>query len=764
MRNYLKTLFVGCFIVLAISFIFMPLPENQTVGGGSGTITKLPGSGGTSTFLGLTDTPSSYASQALKVLQVNAGETGLQFVTLSGGGDALTSNPLSQFAATTSLQLKNTISDETGSGALVFATSPTLTTPTIAKIANLTSNGFVKTSGGDGTLSIDTNTYLTGNQSITLSGDISGSGATSITTTIGSDKVLESMLKAVDSPTDEECLTYEATGGDFEWQTCGSGGGGGITVGTTTITSGTSGRIAFNNAGVYGEDSAFNWDNTSKSLKIGTGTPTYTVGTNNPLTMTGNMNTYYAAQLQNLSAGTTASTDLVLNADNATDTTNYLDIGIASSGNTDPLYTFAGAGEAYIYTASSNLAIATATSAKAINFFTGGTLAANLRLKIDGTGLITHTGSATTQTQYTQTYDTITTGKGQLMTLNGLTSGTGLELTSTSTGAPTTATYSGSHKGIGINLTGTNSTSSAVTYGLYVLNAKLGTTSQNYAIHADTTNASGLITNIPFMWTAYDGGGAKVGSRSSTEAAMWFKSVTPSTTNYTIAFDTTTAYFNSSFKVRSGASNQAGMTTGGVWFDSGGGNVATGGQRLISRNAATATANYGSISLGNQGNWAGGGTTPFAGSANGTHIAINEASGFAGSFADFQSAGASKFSVSATGLITTTGGVKQRVISMADATSITPTGDTADINITTNTQTAGTFTVNAPSGTPVDGQILRIRIKSTNVQTYSWNAIYRGGTLALPTASTGSSKTDYMMFIYNSADSKWDIQQSNTNY
>ena len=34
---------------------------------------------------------------------------------------------------------------------------------------------------------------------------------------------------------------------------CGSGGGSGITVGTTTITSGTSGRIAYNNAGVYGE-------------------------------------------------------------------------------------------------------------------------------------------------------------------------------------------------------------------------------------------------------------------------------------------------------------------------------------------------------------------------------------------------------------------------------------------------------------------------------------------------------------------------------
>lgn len=44
-------------------------------------------------------------------------------------GDALTTNPLSQFAATTSAQLAGVLSDETGSGAAVFATSPTLVTP-----------------------------------------------------------------------------------------------------------------------------------------------------------------------------------------------------------------------------------------------------------------------------------------------------------------------------------------------------------------------------------------------------------------------------------------------------------------------------------------------------------------------------------------------------------------------------------------------------------------------------------------------------------
>jgi hypothetical protein len=46
-------------------------------------------------------------------------------------GLGLTASGLNQFAATTSAQLAGVISDETGSGALVFATSPTLTTPSI---------------------------------------------------------------------------------------------------------------------------------------------------------------------------------------------------------------------------------------------------------------------------------------------------------------------------------------------------------------------------------------------------------------------------------------------------------------------------------------------------------------------------------------------------------------------------------------------------------------------------------------------------------
>jgi hypothetical protein len=49
----------------------------------------------------------------------------------TGGTVAYTGGHLGQFAATTSAQLAGVVSDETGSGALVFANSPTLVTPTL---------------------------------------------------------------------------------------------------------------------------------------------------------------------------------------------------------------------------------------------------------------------------------------------------------------------------------------------------------------------------------------------------------------------------------------------------------------------------------------------------------------------------------------------------------------------------------------------------------------------------------------------------------
>lgn len=106
--------------------------------------------------------------------------------------------------------------------------------------------------------------------------------------------------------------------------------------------------------------------------------------------------------------------------------------------------------------------------------------------------------------------------------------------------------------------------------------------------------------------------------------------------------------------------------------------------------------------------------------------------------------------------------IQQRVVSLSDATSVTFNVDTTDLATQTNTQTAGTLTINAPTGTPVNGQKIVFRLQSTNVQVFSWNAAFGGSTdLTLPASSTGSSKYDYMGFIYNSTAAKWQILAKN---
>ncbi len=111
------------------------------------------------------------------------------------------------------------------------------------------------------------------------------------------------------------------------------------------------------------------------------------------------------------------------------------------------------------------------------------------------------------------------------------------------------------------------------------------------------------------------------------------------------------------------------------------------------------------------------------------------------------------------------GGLQARIVSIADATSISVNADTTDIAYQLNTQSGGTLTVNNPTGTPLDGQLLTYRIKCTNVQTFSWDTQFRGSTaLALTTATSGSSKYDYLGFRYNAADTKWDQQGSNLGF
>jgi hypothetical protein len=97
---------------------------------GSETLTNKTISGASNTLSNIANSSLSNSSISINGSAISLGGS----VT----GLAVTSGKLSQFAATTSSELLGVISDETGSGALVFGTSPTITTATLSGNTNIT--------------------------------------------------------------------------------------------------------------------------------------------------------------------------------------------------------------------------------------------------------------------------------------------------------------------------------------------------------------------------------------------------------------------------------------------------------------------------------------------------------------------------------------------------------------------------------------------------------------------------------------------------
>ena len=95
------------------------------------------------------------------------------------------------------------------------------------------------------------------------------------------------------------------------------------------------------------------------------------------------------------------------------------------------------------------------------------------------------------------------------------------------------------------------------------------------------------------------------------------------------------------------------------------------------------------------------------------------------------------------------GEATSRLQTAADATSITPTADSIDYVYQANAQGAGTLTLVNPTGTPVNGQKLRVVINATNgAQTMAWGNLYLASTdVALP-ATVAAGKIVELGFTY----------------
>jgi hypothetical protein len=119
--------------------------------------------GGTGSF-GVTISPTTLTAN--RTVTLADGNTTLQTGTM-----AITGGTLGQFASTTSAALAGVINDETGSGALVFATSPSLTTPSLG-VATATSINKVSITAptNSATLTIADGKTLAVNNSFALNG------------------------------------------------------------------------------------------------------------------------------------------------------------------------------------------------------------------------------------------------------------------------------------------------------------------------------------------------------------------------------------------------------------------------------------------------------------------------------------------------------------------------------------------------------------------------------------------------------------------
>ena len=321
---------------------------NKTISGASNTLSNIAQSSITSLVSDLAGKqPLDGDLTAIAALAGTSGflkKTAVDTWTLDTSTYYLASNPSGYTTNTGTVTTASIVTANGFSGSVATAsTTPaitlTLQNATTSQSGQLTSTdwntfnskqtalngaGFVKVTGT--TVSYDNSTYLTSNQSITLSGDASGSGATAITVTLGSNVVSNAKLAQVPTATFKGRVTAStgnvedltatqatslldtfttsskglvgASGGgttnflraDGTWAVP-SGGGGGLTLTEIEVDFGTkptrSKKFTITNASISGSSKVivspsgnvatgrvgddWEWDSISTSAKAGTG-------------------------------------------------------------------------------------------------------------------------------------------------------------------------------------------------------------------------------------------------------------------------------------------------------------------------------------------------------------------------------------------------------------------------------------------------------------------------------------------------------------
>ena len=568
------------------------------------------------------------------------------------------------------------------------------TTQNIAKLSNLTSNGFVKTSGGDGTLSIDTNTYLTGNQTITLSGDITGSGATSITTTISAGAVDIAMLSATGTP---DGTTYLR--GDNTWATVSGLSWGSSISGTTadgvTLTMSNSANDGASALKVIGGNTQTN-QSALANLQLGTsgnvqglliqGTGSGTVGAigtgANHLTLWGD----------------TASNDnIVFAVGNGTSFTEHFNIRAHGGMTTD--WTTLPANPSFGYGWNITVGDAGGNNRSGIRQTWGNTqtnagcMAYLTQVGTSGkpNGLVVRGTFGGLGTDYT--------AEGTGVYVHGNTASQNKQAFATGNEAVATTTWYVSTAGQTVqNLTLATVSANNVTLPNSVTSAKAG-----YEVTLGNTQA-----NNPYGFLANVGTSAKV------TGVMIKGTFGTATTGLTSAF---TAWGNTASQATRALAIGNGTSFTETAF------INTDGKATVVDLTTT-----GNIELGH---------------ASDTTIARVSAG-------VISVEGVTVPTISSTSTLTNKR-IQPRTASSTSAATLSPDVSTANVYYRT-TQTVG-LTIDAPTGTPVIGETIMIYVDSAGAQTLTINATYKAFGATFP-ASTTAGKTFMMSCQYNGTDWK----------
>ena len=177
--------------------------------------------------------------------------------------------------------------------------------------------------------------------------------------------------------------------------------------GTISLTGATYGDIT--NANAVFSNAVYLTGNSSTGVNAVIAGVSSTILPNTVASFAANANAYTQVTFQNKSAGTDATADYILTADNGNDNVNYVDLGIIGSGYdpntpTNSLGNIIGPADGYLYAqgntsnvsqSGGNLAIGTTVAGKVVKIFAGGANSENIIATISNTGINVANGSVT---------------------------------------------------------------------------------------------------------------------------------------------------------------------------------------------------------------------------------------------------------------------------------------------------------------------------------------------------------------------------------